>query len=413
MHWVSKLLALAATGALGTNALESSIFMFPSNGQGYKSTISKQQTVSEDVARLILELRSQSSLASVLGQMEADAVDHLNQFADARSTLFGGSENIESPGKSIIFFEGIDHEVGLNLRKKQLHSLIVPHSPLNLVDDSLESLMEIDNKGKHCVYLKGASGVDSKTAQTANDCLLMDPVLSHASGLFDRDLLDLVGSVETWVSMDQETTASWLIFKASSSDDVLVTKSLQSIFQDLTKQSSLKNREITAVVLPTASHSLGSSQILQRDSEVWTKSSASSAQYALRRSAQDLALHSNLAPVCHASNSSCAEATNNCSGHGFCYLKYGSGEEGSTGNCYACQCQQTVVRKTDGTTQKIQWGGPACQKKDISSPFFLIAGVSVLAILMVGSAIGMLFSMGQEELPSVISAGVGGSKTQP
>lgn len=71
-----------------------------------------------------------------------------------------------------------------------------------------------------------------------------------------------------------------------------------------------------------------------------------------------------------------------------------------------------MVRKTDGTTQKIQWGGPACQKKDISSPFFLIAGVSVLAILMVGSAVGMLFSMGQEELPSVISAGVGGSKTQ-
>lgn len=112
MHWVSKLLALAATGALGTNALESSIFTFPSDAQGYKSTVSKQQTVSEDVARLILELRSQSSLASVLGQMETDAVDHLNQFADAQSTLFGGSGSDDSPGKSLIFFEGVDHEVG-------------------------------------------------------------------------------------------------------------------------------------------------------------------------------------------------------------------------------------------------------------------------------------------------------------
>ena len=28
--------------------------------------------------------------------------------------------------------------------------------------------MEMDNKGKHCVYLKGASGVDSKTAQVPN-----------------------------------------------------------------------------------------------------------------------------------------------------------------------------------------------------------------------------------------------------
>jgi len=113
MHWVSKLLALAATGALGTNALESSIFTFPSDVQGYRGAVSEQQTVSEDVARLILELRFQSSLASVLGQLETDAVDHLNQFAAAQSTLFGGSGSNELLGKSIIFFEGIDQEVGM------------------------------------------------------------------------------------------------------------------------------------------------------------------------------------------------------------------------------------------------------------------------------------------------------------
>jgi len=148
--------------------------------------------------------------------------------------------------------------------------------------------------------------------------------------------------------------------------------------------------------------------IFQRDENSWAKefSSASEAQNDLR----DLPLHSNLAPVCHTSNSSCAEVTNNCSGHGYCYLKYTSGGEAS--NCYACRCQQTVVRKKDGTTQKVQWGGPACQKKDISSSFFLIAGVSVFAVVMVSSAIGMLVSMGQQELPSVIGAGVGGSKAQ-
>lgn len=140
--------------------------------------------------------------------------------------------------------------------------------------------------------------------------------------------------------------------------------------------------------------------------------SSSSARDVLSKAGQDLGIHSNLAPVCHSSNSSCAQATNNCSGHGYCYLKHRSSDEGSTGNCYACRCQQTVVRKNDGTTQKIQWGGPACEKKDISSPFFLIVGVSVLAIVTVGSAVGMLFTMGQEELPSVIAAGVGASKAQ-
>jgi hypothetical protein len=165
MHWVSKLLALAATGALGTNALETSFFTFSSDGQGYKGAVPKQQTVSEDVARLILELRGQSSLASVLGQVEADAVDRLNQFADAQSTLFGGFDSNVSPGKSIIFFEGVSQEVGVNLREKQPQSLTVPHTSWTLVDDSLESLMEFNKNGEHCLYLKDANSVDSKTAQ--------------------------------------------------------------------------------------------------------------------------------------------------------------------------------------------------------------------------------------------------------
>lgn len=154
-----------------------------------------------------------------------------------------------------------------------------------------------------------------------------------------------------------------------------------------------------------------SRQVFQRDTQAHGESSPIGVQHG-QRSVQDVPLHSNLAPVCHASNSSCAEATDNCSGRGYCYLKYGSGTEGTAGNCYACRCQQTTVKKSDGTVQKIQWGGPACQKQDISSPFFLIAGVTVFAILAVSSAIGMLFSMGQQELPSVIGAGVGGSKLQ-
>lgn len=41
----------------------------------------------------------------------------------------------------------------------------------------------------------------------------MNPVLSRGHGLFNRDLLALVGSVETWVSQDQKTAASRISFK--------------------------------------------------------------------------------------------------------------------------------------------------------------------------------------------------------
>lgn len=57
--------------------------------------------------------------------------------------------------------------------------------------------------------------------------------------------------------------------------------------------------------------------------------------------------------------------------------------------------------------QTMQWGGPACQKRDISSPFFLIAGISILVVVAIGASVGLLFNVGQGELPGVIGAGVG------
>ena len=59
-----------------------------------------------------------------------------------------------------------------------------------------------------------------------------------------------------------------------------------------------------------------------------------------------------------------------------------------------------------------QWGGPACQKKDVSVPFFLLAGFTIAILATVTWAVGLLFSVGQEKLPSVIGAGVAGPRAQ-
>ncbi|KAJ5180374.1 hypothetical protein N7492_003584 [Penicillium capsulatum] len=408
MRWVSKLLALAATGAVGTTALESSIFTFPVDKLASKNDV-PEQVVSEDVARSILELRSKSSVASVLGKVDTDTVDRLNQFADGQMTLFAGSDSQESMERHTIVFEGLDRDVDMNLRKGQGNRILVPHSSSALVDNTLESVAESDSKGRNCIY-HGSGKSQTKGAKTAQECISLNPVLSRGHGLFDRDLLNLVGSAETWVSQDQKTAVSRIAFKARSDENKLITQSLDAVFQELNDVSSEGKREITVIFSPHESASKNPRRVLERRDKSWVDSST--AHSSVLKSGKGLPVHHNLAPVCHATNSSCAEATNNCSGHGSCYLKSGSESEGSANNCYACRCQQTVVRKSDGTTQKIQWGGPACEKKDISSSFWLIAGVSVLLVLLVGSGIGMLFSMGQQELPSVISAGVGGSKTQ-
>jgi hypothetical protein len=116
-------------------------------------------------------------------------------------------------------------------------------------------------------------------------------------------------------------------------------------------------------------------------------------------------------PLCHSSFNSCTEATNNCSGHGVCFRKYGS--DGAQGNCYTCGCIATVgVKNGTDYTKTTNWGGSACSKKDVSGPFWLISIFSVVMVGVVSWAIGLLFSIGEEKLPGVIGAGVSGAKAR-
>lgn len=111
MRWMSTLLALAATGALQVNAQHATILTFPSSSDGALKTVPKQQLFKEE-ARLILQLRMQSSVASVLGAVDANTVNHLNQFADSDATLFGGYGGKHSTGKSIVILEGVEQHTG-------------------------------------------------------------------------------------------------------------------------------------------------------------------------------------------------------------------------------------------------------------------------------------------------------------
>ncbi|KAJ5230245.1 hypothetical protein N7489_010953 [Penicillium chrysogenum] len=413
MRWVSAFFALALTGALQANALDATIFTFPPKTASYPTANPNRQTISEDEARLVLELRMKSSVASVLGMVDGDTVNRLNHFAQDDPTLFGGATGAIAFKKSIFILEGIDQEVALVMQQAQPDHLHVPQISSPFINpDLLESFTESsttakEDRGQMCTYYNDAGRASSSTSQTPEECLFRDPMFDDESDLLARDFIMLVDSVESWASKDHKDSALKLSFKDMSGDYSLGTKLLETLLLHLAQISSTSHREITTVVLPAGVKSEGLSRRGAKQSLAPV-----SQRNAFRRSMQISALQSTLAPICHASNSSCAESTNDCSGHGSCYLKYGSGVEGTTGNCFACQCKQSIVRNSDGTSKTVQWGGSACQKRDISSPFFLVAGVSLFVIVLVASAIGMLFSMGSQELPSVISAGVGGPKSQ-
>ncbi|KAF2742614.1 hypothetical protein M011DRAFT_529727 [Sporormia fimetaria CBS 119925] len=122
-------------------------------------------------------------------------------------------------------------------------------------------------------------------------------------------------------------------------------------------------------------------------------------------------------PPFFSSEEDCMKQTHNCSNHGVCRRAHSKknvqrAEKGKAER-YVCVCEPTVqhVGEDKGMESKRKvtyWGGPACQKKDVSQPFWLLAGSGVVLAFLISAAIGMMFSMGSEELPSVIGAGVSG-----
>ena len=124
-------------------------------------------------------------------------------------------------------------------------------------------------------------------------------------------------------------------------------------------------------------------------------------------------LHKGVLPLCQPSKEKCITATNNCSGHGTPYKKPADPSANSAKECWTCRCENTVRTDKDGKVIKTtQWGGPSCRKKDVSVPFFLLAGLTVALVATVSWGIGLLYSIGQEDLPSVIGAGVTGPRAQ-
>ena len=117
-------------------------------------------------------------------------------------------------------------------------------------------------------------------------------------------------------------------------------------------------------------------------------------------------------PVCYSSLDSCTEKTNGCSGHGTCYQKR-AGKKA----CFACGCKaekQTFLHGPENRTgiRHVYWGGAACQKKDVSGPFWLISIFSVVMVGLVSWSIGLMYSIGEEKLPGVIGAGVSTNKAR-
>ncbi|RDW81810.1 DUF3844 domain-containing protein [Aspergillus mulundensis] len=380
-------LTTLAAFAVGTTALEASVINFGPETRTVQDLESR--VISSATLQRLLELWSKSPTTSSLYGSDDDDIEILSKLAGSPTRLFGALAAGGGPD-ILVVLEGLTGDTGMmNLPFQQcsMH-LTVQRSGISIHDEYRSELLTstvgtdfldvvegvVSPESKHCSFSHPGSSRDS-----VKSCLPEN--LDLALG---TELLNQVIVGESWVNDRKGLVAAHIAFKSEGLSGH--SKDLKSFLADL-HSLSLNGRRVAAIVLSgsNAASKPSHAQSAPKHAKLNTRDTQS--MTTLRQTQMSLSL----APMCYASNSSCNDATNACSGHGACYEK--------TGDCYACYCSEG-------------WGGSACQKGDISSPFFLIAGVTIAVIVAVGAAIGMIFQVGNRELPGVISAGVGPARAQ-
>jgi Domain of unknown function (DUF3844) len=123
-------------------------------------------------------------------------------------------------------------------------------------------------------------------------------------------------------------------------------------------------------------------------------------------------LQSNAIPARYSSEESCNRSTHNCSGHGECKILLSETEGDRKIESWGCQCGSSVKENSDGSKKTTYYAGNACQKISLVGPFWLLAGTTIFLVTVLSMGLGMLYSMGNDELPSVIGAGVTGPRAK-
>lgn len=399
-------LTTLATVTVGTAALEASVISFgsKSQGQGLKPPVTSSATLQR-----LLELRSKSFTTSALDGSDESSIDFLGRLAGTPGQLFGAPVAEGDLDTITVILEGLDKEVESSIRNEYTNELVTSRFATdsagdNFIDYLLENRPDgiVSPESKHCSFYNDGNGYIQTNEDFLQFCIPENFGSQKFSRSFDSQLLSQASMGEFWLNTRKGTMVVRISFESKASSAYL--HSLKPLFSEL-HSHSLNGKTATAVVLPY-SKARPNSAYSRRSPHVTragaTTSLARDTQPIVFEQRADIPL--SLAPVCYASNSSCNEATNTCSGHGTCYEK--------SGDCYACRCHDTYVKTESGVEQKVRWGGAACQKRDISSPFFLITGVTIAIMAVVSAAVGMIIRVGNTELPGVIGAGVGPGKTQ-
>ncbi|MCJ1320289.1 hypothetical protein MMC15_005627 [Xylographa vitiligo] len=436
--------------ALASAALASSAYGGSSGASvytfGHGSSTSITNNVTPSTAKLLLAHRLGLSQFHNLENGDDLTLLMLNRFSNAQSSLFGSSDEDEKVHKLLVIVEGVENPKRLfaQVPTFTISNPPAPGANRQLLNDFLTQ----DNyrrgaTGSWCIHSPGNPALGSQ--DSFGTCLIEDSV-----GKYDpKQELDLM-KASAWRTQGTSTDDRTSFLYISLLERIIAQEGLSSdryqhymsLLHDLLNKFVHQEniQESTVVLMPPAS------QQAKRSAETYGSYKVPTNTFQKREQQEEEplsvyhpfisppAVHDSMPtyvhttnfssrpkvtmPICHSTEALCVSTTQGCSGHGNCYKKNRdpTGEE-SANDCWACGCTPSVVDVKNDENKTIgikttNWGGPACQKKDVSAPFFLLAGFTIFIVATLSWGIGLLYSIGEEDLPSVIGAGVTGPRAQ-
>ncbi|OTB01263.1 hypothetical protein M426DRAFT_323652, partial [Hypoxylon sp. CI-4A] len=350
--------------------------------------------IPNEVARaIVLQRLSTPEQPSNFGPLpetvcEYKAVSYVNEFGKTTRPLFEDDSDANEPNQLVIAFTGVTSNNHKNF-KAALSSSYIP------LAFTAPGLSQIPFKGKKskCAFEQSIDPSNSKCWKGTTQYLELDAgkdknvVAKLGKNLESLNAQALAGTLETTILL--------LADPSISSEDKLRRRDFEL------------NELVIAEDIPTADstfNSDGSRVEPNPDKPFHAFGSSSPSSTSTSSETTSLARGPVVFPACYASHNECATATDGCSGRGQCIDKWEKLDTAKA--CFFCRCMATEAKDAKGNSGVYHWGGGACQKRDISTPFWLFAGTAIALFATVAFAIGLLFSVGEEKLPGVIGAGV-------
>ncbi|KAH7399305.1 hypothetical protein BKA66DRAFT_545470 [Pyrenochaeta sp. MPI-SDFR-AT-0127] len=379
----------------------------------YGSALAVRPSVGPETARLILAQRLGLSRFHSIAHVDPETIRHINAFGGRQQKLFGGDDAARSKAHLLMWIEDAEQDeatVIVNDGSDRTRDFVITNPPPasendRLIEDFIlqaESLPEYPDPQQHTF----SAGFEIEAVLPPNNKLKCYneylSVFRTGNKEFSSEEIAKVLSKVNKKAEELEFSVTIVMIPASKPH----SKRAAHPWGTYDLPSKAGRRENPEALL--SSNPVPSSSPNPKVSDL--------EDFPVIAFAEDKGPVRGILPSCFDTLSGCQKQTHNCSSHGECKLLHkgrGSGTDRESMDCYGCACTPTVehVDEDKGMESKRKvtyWGGPACQKKDISVQFWLFVGTGVMLAFLVSSGIGMLYSMGGEELPSVIGAGVSG-----